>query len=231
MPDTRRDDGGAAVPPVTERRHLPAATQSGVEPRFIEVWRAFLDELATDAHKAHAAAIAYRELDAGARDSWITVLEHDLAEVEAPRIAVYAPLLAVESDVGRRKRIVDAMGEVDAAVVPRVAPRALAGRAPRGERVGVLIAPLYLDFVQVLACGFHAANGFEWVRHDPIVEGRAAPNAGDRISGAELESVALPEIVDELALAVVAHVRAGRAVPDALRLFADLFGPVRLGGE
>jgi hypothetical protein len=227
MPETQRDRVGTPSVPADDVQ-ASGSTTAGVDARFIHVWQAFLGELATDAHKAHAAAIAYRDLDPKARDTWLTVLEHDVAHLEAPRIAVYAPLLAVETDPARRKRIVDAIGELDASAVPRIAARALVGRGRGGERVGVLVMPLYLSFVQVLACGFQCTSGFEWVRHDPILAEPEAPKVGDVIADAELEGVPLNSLIDELALAVLAHTRKGRAAPEALRIFADLFGPAGL---
>ena len=85
--------------------------------------------------------------------------------------------------------------------------------------------PLYLDFVQVLACGYATNSGFAWVRHDPIVDQRRAPIAGEAIGGVVMENTPLKPLVDELALAVLAHQRSGRELPEALRVFADLFGP------
>jgi hypothetical protein len=87
-----------------------------------------------------------------------------------------------------------------------------------------LVWPLYLDFVQVLACAFSPDRGFDWVRHDPIVQRGAAPRAGDEFGGVVLESAPLKALVDDLALSVLAHTRSGRNLPDALRVFADLFG-------
>jgi hypothetical protein len=198
----------------------------GVDARFIEVWRAFLGELALDAHKAHAAAMAYRELDGHARETWIRALEQDSGEIHAPKIAIYAPLLAVEADAARRRRILDAVGQLDAASAPTTAPRALAGRGDQGERVMVLVAPLYLHFVQVLACGVGGGDGFAWVRHDPILAEGDAPRPGTVVAGATLEAEVVNVLVDELAMAVVAHTRSGRVIPDALRLFAEWFAPI-----
>jgi hypothetical protein len=93
--------------------------------------------------------------------------------------------------------------------------------------VAVLVVPLYLRFVQVLACGFRTTgDGFEWVRHDPIVDEPDSPKVGTVVGDAELETIPMNALVDELALAVLSHTRSGRVLPDALRLFADLFGPV-----
>lgn len=204
---------------------LPSAVAAGVDPRVIAAWCEWLDALATDAEAALAAAMAYKALDADARDLWLTALEHDSERVRVPRIAVYAPLLAVESDPARRARITAAIGPLDPAVTPQTQIRALWGVARDGLRIATIVSPLYLDFVQVLACGYRSGEGFEWVRHDPIVQSDAAPRPGDELLGARLEGVPLGTVVDELALIVLAHRRSGREYPEALLMFADLFEP------
>jgi hypothetical protein len=88
-----------------------------------------------------------------------------------------------------------------------------------------LVTPLYLNFVQVLACGYHLERGFDWVRHDPIVDKQKAPIAGNEIEGLNTESAPLGSVVDELAHAVLAHQRAGRSLPEALRVLSDIFEP------
>jgi hypothetical protein len=45
-----------------------------------------------------------------------------------------------------------------------------------------------------------------------------------------LERTPLRSLIDDLALAVLAQQRSGREPPEALRVFADLFGP-NLGGS
>lgn len=212
-----------------EQLQLPSAASSGVDARVVSAWCEWLDALATDAEAALAAAMAYKQLDARSRDRWLAALEQDAARVRVPRIAVYAPLLAVESDPERRARIAAAIGPADAAATPRAESRALRGVGRDGLSVGTIVSPLYLDFVQVLACGFRAAAGFEWVRHDPIVAGEAAPRAGDTILGVKLEATPVAPLVDDLALAVLSHRRGGRELPEALKMFADLFGPVYSG--
>ena len=199
------------------------------DPRVLDAWCEWLGALATDAEAALAAAIAYQELDGGARDHWLNALETDAVRLKVPRIAVYAPLLAVESDPDRRTRITDAIGPMDAAATPRSAAHALSGRLADGSQVAVLITPLYLDFVQVLACSFRVERGFGWVRHDPIVDRKHAPRHGERIDGALVERTPMKSLIDELAHAVLAHKRSGLELPEALRVFADLFGP-NVGG-
>jgi hypothetical protein len=228
MPEPFASSHITAVPPPAERTPLPIDGRS--DSRVLDAWCEWLGALATDAEAALAAAIAYRELDGGARDHWLSALEQDAVRLKVPRIAVYAPLLAVESDPERRMRITDAIGPVDAAATPRNAPQGLCGRLSDGSSVAVLITPLYLDFVQVLACSYRMEAGFGWVRHDPIVDRRQAPRHGERIDGALIERTPLKSLIDDLAHAVLAHKRSGRDLPEALRVFADLFGP-NVGGS
>jgi hypothetical protein len=210
------------------RTPVPAEATPGVEPRVFDAYCVWLDALATDAEAALAAAMAYKELDGPARDTWLGALEQDRERVGVPRIAVYAPLLAVESDPERRCRIHTAIGPEDLRATPRTPAYGLQGTSRLGLRVAVVVTPLYLEFVQVLACGY-SNRGFEWVRHDPIVGIHRAPRSGQAIEGVTLERTTLNVIVDELAAAVLAHGRSGRSLPEALRVFADLFGPRAVG--
>ncbi|MBK7586473.1 MAG: hypothetical protein IPI67_40580 [Myxococcales bacterium] len=215
----------ASAPSGVGESALPSAVAAGVEPRVIAAWCEWLDALATDAEAALAAAMAYKALDAVARDRWLNALEQDAERVSVPRIALYAPLLAVESDPARRARITSAVGTMDLQLAPGAAVRALSGVAADGLRIATIVTPLYLDFAQVLACGYRAADGFEWVRHDPIVQNDAAPRHGEELFGARLEKAPVSALVDELALVVLAHRRNGREYPEALRMCADLFEP------
>jgi hypothetical protein len=192
--------------------------------RSVQAWRAWLTALATDAEAAQAAALAYRELDDDGRDAWIDSLALDAHAACVPLIAVYAPLLAVENDPVRRQRIEAALSGEDLQAGPRAPTRALIGQASREIRVAVLVSPLYMSFVQVLACGFRPGASIEWVRHDPIVSQSSAISAGDRLLGAALEDSPLKSVVDELAITIVAHARTAK-VPEALKAFAHLFGP------
>ncbi|MEY2929486.1 MAG: hypothetical protein RL033_235 [Pseudomonadota bacterium] len=203
-------------------------------PRSVRAWRAWLGALANDADAAQAAALAYQQLDASGRDAWIDSLAQDAIEVGVPRIAVYAPLLAVELDGKRRQRIQSALGPQESGAAPRQVTRALVGvnrdlvginRNDSGLRVAVLVAPLYMDFVQVMACGYRVAECFDWVRHDPIVSIGSVPRAGERVEGVIVEASPLKGVIDELALTIVAHQRAHGEVPPALRAFAHVFGP------
>jgi hypothetical protein len=227
MPEPFAPSRVSAVPSPAERTPLPIDGRA--DTRVLDAWCEWLGALATDAEAALAAAIAYRELDAVARDHWLSALEQDAVRLKVPRIAVYAPLLAVESDPERRARIADAIGPMDLLAMPRSAAQGLLGKLADGSYVAVLITPLYLNFVQVLACSYRVERGFGWVRHDPIVDREQAPRHGGRIDGALVERTPLKSLIDDLAHAVLAHKRSGRELPEALRVFADLFGP-NVGG-
>jgi hypothetical protein len=192
--------------------------------RVQRAWRRWLEALATDADAAVAASMAYAQLDSSARDQWLEAVEQEAGRLGVPRIALYAPLLAVEADPERRSAILKCIGPGDEAATPRASTRALQGTCSDGLRVAAIVTPLYMDFTQVLACGFRASEGIEWVRHDPIVDRRDTPKAGDELGGVTLENAPLKPLVDELAHAVVAHSRHGKSLPEALRAFADLFG-------
>jgi hypothetical protein len=228
MPEPFAPSHVCAVPSPAERTPLPLDGRA--DTRVLDAWCEWLAALATDAEAALAAAIAYRELDAVARDHWLLALEQDAVRLKVPRIAVYAPLLAVESDPERRTRIADAIGPMDVLATPRSAARGLFGKLADGSCIAVLVTPLYLDFVQVLACSYRVERGFGWVRHDPIVDREHAPRHGERIDGALVERTPLKSLIDELAHAILAHKRSGRDLPEALRVFADLFGP-NVGGS
>jgi hypothetical protein len=220
---------GKLVGASADRTPLPEVVR-GTDSRVLDAWCEWLGALATDAEAALAAAIAYRELDAQGRTSWLNALEQDSVRLKVPRIAVYAPLLAVESDPERRDRITFAMGPAEIEATPRAAVQALSARHPDGVRIATVIVPLYLDFVQVLACGYRPERGFSWVRHDPIVDAKDAPRPGDLLEGAILERTPLKALIDELSHAVLSQRRGGREMPEALRVFADLFGP-NIGGS
>jgi hypothetical protein len=50
------------------------------------------------------------------------------------------------------------------------------------------------------------------------------------MDGAVLERTPLKALIDELSHAVLSQRRSGRELPEALRVFADLFGP-NVGGS
>ena len=193
--------------------------------RVRAAWRSWLSALATDAEAAMAAALAYESLPDEGRDAWLDALEADAAGLGVPLVALYAPLLAVECEPWRRERIELALtgGVLEERAVSRDA-RALRGVADDGTHACVIVAPVYLDFVQVLQCRYTPAGGFVAVRHEPL---RHTGDVGvvRELDGVAVEPTPLRIVVEELAHAILADKRGQRATPAALASFAHLFGP------
>jgi hypothetical protein len=202
-----------------------SAPEAGVATHVQSSWRSWLSALATDAEAAMAAALAYESLPADARDAWLDALDADAPSVEVPRVALFAPLLAVESEPGRRARI-----EARIASDPHARPagygeaQALRGVAADGTHACVLVAALYLDFVQVLECRYTPSGGFVTVRHDPLRHSGDLTPFCD-VDGVVVEPTPLRIVIEELAHAVLADRRRQQATPPALASFAHLFGP------
>jgi hypothetical protein len=140
-------------------------------------------------------------------------------------VAVFAPLLAVETDPGRRLRIAQLLqpGLCD---VPQSGGEAYyRARLRSGTVIASIVSPLYLEFVQVLACCYIPGDRFLWVRHDPIAHRDRCESSREALSGVQLEVAPRHVIVDELAETVVAVHRRGEILPEPLCLFAHLFTP------
>ncbi len=192
------------------------------EERAVAAWCQWLDALATDAQAALSASLAYEQLDGPLRDHWLDALLQDRARIKVPLIAVYAPLIAVEKDPERRARIQACIGPAEWSL-PSAGIRAFWGKTKEGGRVGVIVSPLYLEFVQVLSCRWHARQGFDWVRHEPFLERTLAPNHGSVFEGVRLEVTPLRGMIDELSYTILAHQRSGLVIPEELRSHASLF--------
>ena len=176
-----------------------------------------------DAEAAIAAALTYGELDAHARDVFLDAVGEDAETMRTPRIAIYAPLLAVESDPARRLRLTSAITRDRATREDRrFEKRAFFAKIERGETLTVLLLPLYLGFCEVLACRWSEARGISSVAHEPL-------RAGHEIvlhpvwEGIALASTDFEEAVEDLAHAVVTSQRLGGEAPPGLVRFADLF--------
>ncbi|HVY46698.1 MAG TPA: hypothetical protein VHB21_12505 [Minicystis sp.] len=193
-----------------------------LDPRLLAAWREWLGALATDAEAAIAASHVYADLAPEARDAWLDALQEDAPRLDVPKVAVYAPLLAVEADPARRRRIQDAVSDEPISASAR-ATSALRGIARDGSRIVALVVPLYLDFVRVLWCRFVPDEGFAWAHHDGILAARDAPHDGLVVDGVALEATPLTLVVEELAHAVLATSRRGTPMPPSLRPFAGLF--------
>lgn len=221
------DDGTLPPPPVPESVPIPGEVPTLAERdgRSTAVWRQWLASMASDAEAALAAAIAYRDMDGAGREEWLRSLEFDAPEVPVPAVALYAPLLAVEGDPERRERLLDKMGADSLEGQARSRQRSLRGIRADGAKVYVVATPLYLDFVQVLACAVKDGK-FLWVKHDPIVGPSGVPRVGEVLEGARLEVTPVKASMDELALAVLSHQRFGLLLPEGLSVLSDLLGPL-----
>ena len=172
-----------------------------------------------------AAALAYESLPEEGRDAWLDALEVDAPALEVRAVALYAPLLAVELDSARRSRIQKAVADDPVSETDGVDDaRALRGVAQDGTHTCVIVAPLYLDFVQVLTCRYTPSGGFLACRHDPLCHAGDLPPLGD-VEGVAVELTPLHIVVEELAHAILADRRARRELPGPLASFAHLFGP------
>lgn len=205
-----------------------AATErvTSVDPRAHAAWRTWLAALAKDADAVTAAVLAYDSLDPAARDAWLDALDADAPNVDVPRIALYAPLLSVEQDDVRRRRIVE---NVQGGSRKSTPPKALAG-SKDGDRVCLIVSPLYLDFVELLLCRYHPDEGIREARHKWLAHANEVAGCAKDLS-VTLADTPLSQIVEELAHAVVADRRAGRTSPAVLARYIDLFAPDLAGGE
>jgi hypothetical protein len=219
-PGEEGEAGGPSPPPDAQ-----------VDERVRSAWRSWLSALATDAEAATAAALAYESLPSDARDAWLDALDAEAGVLQVPAVALYAPLLAVESVGARRERIRTAIAANPLPRMDRPGDAcALHGVAMDGTHVCILVAPLYLDFVQVLTCRYTPAGGFLSVRHDPFRHAGDLPPTLD-VDGVAVEPTPLRFVVEELAHAILADRREKKVTPAALAWFAHLFGPHLDDGE
>ncbi|MBS2016125.1 MAG: hypothetical protein JST00_24805 [Deltaproteobacteria bacterium] len=194
---------------------------SSLDPRTHAAWRTWLAALARDAEAATAAALAYQSLSGDGRDAWLDALDADAPDVGVPKVALYAPLLGVEQDEARRARIAQHVSGASRKSTP---PRALVGTEGGSARVCIIVSPLYLDFVEVLLCRYDQDDGIGDARHEWLVHRSDVPSIVAAI-GVPMAEAPLPQVVEELAHAVVADRRAGRSAPAALMRYIDLFAP------
>jgi hypothetical protein len=195
--------------------------------RVRSAWRSWLSALAADPEAAMAAALAYESMPPEARDAWLDALEADAPTLDVPPVALYAPLLAVESESEpRRRRIEAAIGTGAGSTFggAKVEVRALRGVGEDGTHACVIVMPLYLRFVQVLTCRYVPARGFVAVCHDPLQHTDGVAFIGE-VEGIPVEPTPLRLVVEELAYAILADKRAQRETPAALASIAHLFAP------
>lgn len=167
-----------------------------------------------------AASLTYKSLPLAARTAWLDALEEDAPRLSVEPFALYAPLLAVEHDAGLAARILEAMGELPLA---QGEPRALCG-VDGPTRVAVLVRPAYLDFADLVGCRYSSEEGIALAVREPLRHKDSLPEVWD---GVALTPCSLPEVIEDLAHAVLADQRRGRRPPEALVPFAELFGVAR----
>ncbi len=196
------------------------------DPRMTGAFRAWLEALATDPDAATAAAMAYDSLTPEGRDAWLDAIEAEAPFLSVPGLALYAPLLGVETDVGRRARIDAGLAAAPRADSPPRSPRALVGRDASGDSVAAIVIPLYLDFVELLVCRYRPDVGVTSALRGPLL--RASEVWGDaaglrEIAGVELSEAPFAYVIEGLAHALVADRRRGRPPPEPLRTYDFLF--------
>ncbi|MEO8877160.1 MAG: hypothetical protein ABI461_16320, partial [Polyangiaceae bacterium] len=149
-------------------------------------------------------------------------VDEDADSIDAPKVALYAPLLAVERDSERRNRLsasiaVSQMGAEN----HRKPSRAFSGDM-NGEQLTVLLLPLYLGFVEILACRWSDDKGCMSAEHEPLRTARDFQTT-HVYDGVQLAELPFDDAIEQLAHAVVTSQRRGERAPDALVPFADLF--------
>lgn len=207
-------------PDVSSVRLAATERVTSVDPRAHAAWRTWLAALAKDADAVTAAVLAYDSLEPSARDAWLDALDADAPSVDVPRIALYAPLLSVEQDDDRRERIV---ANVVGGSRKSTPPRALAGTKD-GDRVCLIVSPLYLDFVELLLCRYNRNEGIREARHKWLAHKAEVTTCADDLH-VKLADSPLSDVVEDLAHAVVADRRMGRTSPAVLARYIDLFAP------
>lgn len=214
------DRDGAPPAEMGALREAVSDRVTSIDPRAHAAWRTWLEALARDADAVTAAALAYESLGTEGRDAWLDALDADAPHVGVPKVALYAPLLGVEHDEERRARIA---ANVEGAARRSTRSEALVG-VRDGERVCLIVTPLYLEFVELLVCVYEPDRGIHEARHRWLAHASDVSAYAEEL-GVELSDAPLPQIVEELAHAVVADRRAGRDAPSALMRCSELFAP------
>ena len=196
------------------------------DPRMTAAFKAWLEALATDPEAATSAAMAYESLEGDGRDAWLDAIEAEAPRLEVPALALYAPLLGVETDEARRARMQTALSQAPITPPPPRTLRALHGQGAAGEVVAAIVIPLYLDFVELLVCRYQPDVGVTSARRGPLL--RASEVWGGtqplrEVDGVTLSEVPFAYLVEELAHALVADLREGRPPPEPLRTYDFLF--------
>jgi hypothetical protein len=185
------------------------------------VFKTWLRALAADPDAAVAAALVYEDLSPDARAAWLDAIAEDARGLDVPAVALYAPLLAVEHDEARRLRMMEAIRAGGIMTPSPAAVRAWHG-SKDGERAALLVAPVYLAFVEVVGARYREDEGFRDFIYVPLA------HALDPLPdiGMAVEPAMADDVIEELALAVLAHERTGQPRPAAAQALVRYLSPV-----
>lgn len=186
------------------------------------VFRTWLSALAADPDAAVAASLVYEDLAPEARDAWLDAIEEDAKGLDVPAVALYAPLLAIETDEPRRERM---MSAIRTSGLPSPTPGAIKawqGSKPDGEKAAFVVAPVYLAFVEVVGARYREDEGFREFIYVPLAHVLdPLPDVG-----VTLEPAPSDDVIDDLALALLAHERNGHTRPAAATSLLRYLSPV-----
>lgn len=226
MSDRRGADEEGGVPVVgQDAPDLASASVDGAAGGRV-AWLSYLRSLATSADAALGCALAYEELPHSARAELVSLLEADVAAAGASRLAVVAPLLAVERDEALRRALRKLAGRGRRRRLARatLGRRAFVAEAGR-ERALALATPAYLGFADLVVARLADGGALLAVATELVEDARALARAA-AIAAVPVDAfgvVPWADAVDELAGAVLASRREGRALPPAAPRLAELF--------
>lgn len=186
-------------------------------------FQAYLRALAKDPDAIVAWALAYEAAGEAERDAWVRLIETEVAVLPVAREAVVGPLLAVEDGPRRRARLGELVRDVAAAAaaIPRRAARLDVPET--GARTYALLLPLWLHFAELVVVALDGEGRVAGAQRDPVVDARDAASVLAAALGPAGEPVDPRDAIDDLAHAVLATRRGGRALPEALSRTTRLF--------
>jgi hypothetical protein len=173
-------------------------------------FRAFVKRIEDDADLALGLAEAYRELPFEERDAMLAILNEEVAGAACSPVAVFAPLFAVEEDVGRRAALY--------AHLRHLAP-------PTTEAFASDTQELFLleSFEGTFVSGTRIRFTGDALECDALPLSKR--DALMRTLSQNLLAIPLSEAIDRLAAALVRWTRLlGMPVPPVLVRHAHLFG-------
>lgn len=179
-------------------------------------WSRWLRLLSHDEDAALGASLAFADLAAHDRDTWLDALDRELMSADHAAYA-YAPLLAVEEDPSRRARMLARL--LRRAPASREPVVHVAGRVPYRAIVALSV---YVPYVAVVGIVFDAQGVHEFVT-EPLCHEEGIAERVASFVGQPSARWAFRDFVDELALSIIAHRRRGSPFPPGLADYSALF--------